>query len=52
MTQNNSRGNGVPYSVAETESSTENEAVEFTLKELQCLDRGKIKRELEKRQQK
>ena len=28
----------VAYSDGETESSTENEAVEFTPKELQCLD--------------
>ena len=34
--------------VAETKISTENEALEFTLKELQCLDEGEIKRELEK----
>ena len=36
------------YEDAETESSTENEALEFTLKELQSLDQGKIKRELER----
>ena len=50
-THNRSRGNKrkeVAYSDAETESSTENEAVEFTPKELQCLDQGEIKRELEK----
>ena len=51
MTHNRSRGNKkreVAYSDAETESSTENEALEFTPKELQCLDQGKIKKELEK----
>ena len=36
------------YSDAETESSTENEALEFTPKELQCLDQGKSKRKLER----
>ena len=34
--------------VAETKISTENEALEFTPKELQCLDEGEIKRELER----
>ena len=38
----------VLYEDAETESSTENEAIEFTPKELQSLDQGKIKRELER----
>ena len=50
-THNRSRGNKrkeVAYSHAETERNTENEAVEFTPKELYCLDQGKIKRELEK----
>ena len=50
MTHNRSWGNKrkeVAYSDAETKSSTENEALEFTPKELQCLDQGKIKRELE-----
>ena len=37
----------VAYSDAETESSNENEALEFTPKESQCLQQGKIKRELE-----
>ena len=36
------------YEDAETESSTENEALEFTPKEMQSLDQGKIKRELER----
>ena len=36
------------YSVAATKSGTENEALEFILKELQCLDQGKSKRELER----
>ena len=38
----------VAYSNAETESSSEKEAVEFTPKELQSFDQGKIKRELER----
>ena len=53
MTHNRSQGNKkkeVAYSDAETESSTENEALEFTSKELQCLDQGKIKTELETQQ--
>ena len=44
-----SRGNKknkVAYSGAETKNSIE--TVEFTRKELQCLDQGKIKRELER----
>ena len=51
MTPNGSqrnRKNEVAYSDAETESSTENEALEFTPKELQCLDQGRTKRELER----
>ena len=51
VTRNRSQENKrkvVAYSDAETESSTENEAVEFTPKDLQCLDQGKIKRELER----
>ena len=51
VTHNRSQENKrkvVAYSDAETESSTENEAVEFTPKDLQCLDQGKIKRELER----
>ena len=51
VTHNRSRGNKrkeVACSDAETESITENEEVEFTPKELQCLDQGKIKRELER----
>ena len=51
VTHNRSRGNKgkeVAYSDAETESSTENEALEFTPKELQYLDQGKFKRELER----
>ena len=36
------------YSDAATKSGTENEALEFILKELQCLDQGKSKRELER----
>ena len=50
-TRNRSRGNKrkeVAYSNTETESSTENEEVEFTPKELQCLDQGKFKGKLEK----
>ena len=53
VTRNRSQGNKkkeVAYSDAETESSTENEALEFTSKELQCLDQGKIKTELETQQ--
>ena len=49
VTYNRSRENKrkeVAYSDAGTENSTENEALEFTSKELQCLDKGKIKREL------
>ena len=38
----------VVYSGAETENSTESEAVAFTPKELNCSDQGKIKRELER----
>ena len=51
VTHNRSRGNKrkeVAYSDAETENSTENEALEFTPKELLCLDQGRIKRELER----
>ena len=51
VTHNRRRGNKrrvVAYPDAETESSTENEALEFTPKELQCLDQGEIKRELER----
>ena len=50
VTHNRSQGNKneVAYSDAETESSTENEALEFTPKELQCLDQGRTKRELER----
>ena len=51
VTHKRSRGNKtkeVAYSDAETESRTESEAVEFTQKKLQCLDQGKIKRELER----
>ena len=47
LTHNRSQGNKnkeMAYSDAETESSTENEALEFTPKELQCLDQGKSKR--------
>ena len=50
-THNRSRGNKrkeVAYPDAETESSTENEALEFTPKELQCLEQGRIKKEIEK----
>ena len=50
-TGNRCRGNRrkeVAYYNAETESSTENEEVEFTPKELQCLDQGKFKRKLER----
>ena len=50
VTHNKSRGNKrkeVAYPDAETERSTENEAIKFTPKELQCLDQGKIKRELQ-----
>ena len=49
--QNRSQGNKnkeVAYSDAEMESRSENEALEFTAKELQCLDQGKIKRGLER----
>ena len=50
MRHNRSQGNknDVAYSDAETESSTENEAFEFTPKQLQCLDQGKTKRELQR----
>ena len=51
VTHNRSRGSKrkeVAYSDAETKSSPENAALEFTHKELQCLDQGKIKRELER----
>ena len=51
MTRNRSQGNKkkeVAYSDAETKRSTENEALKFTPKELQCLGQVKIKRELEK----
>ena len=50
VTHNRSQGNKkeVAYCDAETKSSTENEALEFTPKELQCLDQGKSKRELER----
>ena len=51
MTHNRSQGNKkkeVAYSDAETERSTENEALEFTPKEWQCLDQGKSKRELKR----
>ena len=50
-THNRSRGNKrkeVANSDAETENNTENEALEFTPKELQCLDQGRSKRELER----
>ena len=53
VTHNRSQGNKkkeVAYSDAETESSTENKALEFTSKELQCLDQDKIKIELERQQ--
>ena len=51
MTHNRSQGNKkkeVAYSDSETKSSTENEALKFTPKELKCLDQGKSKRELER----
>ena len=50
VTHNRSQGNKkeVAYCDAETKNSTENEALEFTLKELQCLDQDKSKRELER----
>ena len=51
MIQNRSQGNKnkeVAYSDAEMESRSENEALEFTAKELKCLDQGKIKRGLER----
>ena len=51
VTRDRSRGNKkkeVVYSGAETENSTESEAVAFTPKELNCSDQGKIKRELER----
>ena len=51
MIQNRSQGNKnkeVAYSDAEMESRSENEAIEFTAKELQFLDQGKIKRGLER----
>ena len=51
LTPNRSQGNKrkeVAYSDAERESSTENEALEFTTKEMQCLNQSKIKRELER----
>ena len=51
MTNNRIRRNKrkeVAYSDTETESSTENEAVEFAPKELKCLDQTKIKRELQR----
>ena len=51
MTHNRSQGNKkkeVAYSDAETERSTENEALEFTPKEWQCLGQGKSKRELKR----
>ena len=50
VTHNRSQGNKneVAYSDAETESSTENEALESTPKELQSLDQGKTKNELQR----
>ena len=51
VTHNRSQGNKkkeVAYSDSETKSSTENEALKFTPKELKCLDQGKSKRELER----
>ena len=51
VTRDRSQGNKkkeVVYSGAETENSTESEAVAFTPKELNCSDQGKIKRELER----
>ena len=51
MTYNKNRGNmweEAAYTDAETKSSTENKGLEFTPKELHCLDQGKIKRELER----
>ena len=51
MTPNGSqrnRKNEVAYSDAETESSTENKALESTPKELQCMDQGKTKNELQR----
>ena len=50
VTHNRSQGNKneVAYPDAETERSTENEALEFTPKELHCLYQGKTKRELER----
>ena len=53
VTHDRSEGNKkkeVAYSDAETESSTENKALEFNSKELPCLDQGKIKIELERQQ--
>ena len=50
VTHNRSQGNKkeVAYCDAETKSSTENEVLEFTPKELQYLDQGKSKRELQR----
>ena len=51
MTHSKSRGNKrkeFEYSGAESERSNENEAVEFTPKERQRLDHGKIKSDLER----
>ena len=51
LTQKRIQGNKkkeVAYSDAETKSSTKSEALEFTTKELQCLDQGKSKKELER----
>ena len=51
LTHNRSQENKkkeIACSDAETESSIENEALEFTPKELQCLDQGKSKTELER----
>ena len=51
MTPNGSQRNrkyAVAYSDAETESSTENKALESTPKELQSLDQGKTKNELQR----
>ena len=51
LTHNRTQGNKmkeIAYSDAETECSTENEALEFTPKELQCLGQGKSERELKR----
>ena len=47
VTHNRSRGNK-RKEVAYSDAETENEALEFTPKELQCLDQGRINRELER----